>query len=110
MYNIAQEYSEMANYLNKIPAFIKNKYNIAIVIFLLFILVFDDNNIFYQYKLYREQKKLESISASLKLKINDLRKLDAELHKNKLAIEKIAREKYGMKKENETVFLVPDTK
>ena len=43
------------------------------------------------------------------LKINVLQKNITDLQKNPFNIEKIAREKYGMKKENETVFLFPDT-
>ncbi len=97
----------MLQYLNKIPSWLKNKYSIATILFLLFILFLDDNNIFNQYKLYKEKAKLEAISANYKVKIAALQKDNNALEKNPLAIEKIAREKYGMKRPDETVFVLP---
>ena len=69
------------------------------------IIVVEDYNIFYQYKLYNEQKELEKTSAEWKSKIAILKQTELELQKNPLIIEKIAREKYGLKKPNEVVFL-----
>jgi cell division protein DivIC len=100
----------MSSIINKIPAWLRNKYTIAITVFLLFLVILDDNNIFYQYKLFKEQRKLQATTNDLKLKIKDLQKMTADLQKDPLTIEKIAREKYGMKKQNETVFLFPETK
>jgi cell division protein DivIC len=96
--------------LNKIPSWLKNKYILATMLFLLFIIFLDDNNVFYQYKLYKEQKKLAAITTNLQEKIKDAKAEDNKLQKNPLTIEKIAREKYGMRKENEVVFLFPETK
>ncbi len=96
--------------LNKIPSWLKNKYILATLLFLLFIIFLDDNNVFYQYKLYKEQKKLAATTTNLQQKIKEAKAEDSKLQKNPLTIEKIAREKYGMKKENEVVFLFPETK
>lgn len=98
----------MAKIFHKIPSWLSNKYSLAIVLFLLFMLLLDDNNVFRQFKLYKEEKKLEAATIDLKLKIKDLQKTTSDLQKNPFTIEKIAREKYGMKKEKETVFLLPD--
>ncbi len=95
----------IARYISKLPRWAKNKYAIATFVFLLFIIVLNDNNIFYQYKLYNEQKELEKTSAEWKSKIAVLKQTELELQKNPLIIEKIAREKYGLKKPNEVVFL-----
>ncbi len=100
----------MNDYFSKIPSWIKNKYFIVTATFVIFMLFLDDRNIFNQYKYYKERRELQLTSNELKLKINELRKINVELQKNPIAIEKIAREKYGMKKQNETVFLFPDTK
>jgi cell division protein FtsB len=100
----------MSNFLYKIPSWLRNKFIIATLFFILFMVILDDNNIFYQYKLYKEQNKLTATSKDIKLKIKDLQKMNDDLQKNPLTIEKIAREKYGMKRPNETVFLLSDTK
>ncbi len=97
----------MKEIFGKIPNWMKNKYFIAIAIFLLFMIFLDNNNIFYQFKLRKEKQKLENISADLRVKIADLQKINKDLEKNPLAIEKIAREKYGMKRTEETVFILP---
>jgi cell division protein DivIC len=100
----------MNDFFSKIPSWIKNKYFIVTTTFVIFMLFLDNQNIFNQYKLRKEQQQLQHTSDEIGLKINELRKINAELQKNPIAIEKIAREKYGMKKQNETVFLFPETK
>jgi cell division protein DivIC len=92
---------------DKIPSWLKNKYVIALSVFLMFMIFLDNNNVFYQYRLSKEQKKLEGISTDLRVKIAALKKINMDLEKNPLAIEKIAREKYGMKRADETVFILP---
>jgi cell division protein DivIC len=100
----------MNDFIARIPNWIKNKYFIVTAIFVIFMLFLDDSTIFYQLKLRKEQQNLQYTSTELKLKIKELQKINTELQKNPIAIEKIAREKYGMKKQNETVFLFPETK
>jgi cell division protein DivIC len=97
----------MKEVLQRIPNWMKNKYSIATAIFLLFMIFLDNNNVFYQFKLRKEKQKLEGISADLRVKIADLKKINTDLDKNPLTIEKIAREKYGMKRDGETIFILP---
>lgn len=100
----------MKNIINKIPNWLKSKYAIATLVFLVFILFLNNDNLYYQYKLYQEQKQIEKTGKELKTKIDALKAMNEQLQKNPLTIEKLAREKYGMKKQNEIVFLFPQTK
>ena len=85
-----------------------NRYVFATLAFLLIILFFDQFNIREQIKLHRELKQQEE-------EIEQLEK-DIALYKDSLymvtedrdAMEKIAREKYFMKRDNETVYRVND--
>ena len=94
----------------KIPNWLKNRYAITILVFLIFLLFFDQNNILTQYS-YREQlNKLESEKEYFNQEITRTRKELEELTKNPATLEKFAREKYYMKKENEEVFVFTDKK
>ncbi|MDF1672618.1 MAG: septum formation initiator family protein [Vicingaceae bacterium] len=96
--------------LQKIPNWLKNKYAITILVFLIFLLFFDQNNILTQYS-YRDQlDKLETEKEYFNQEITKTRKELEELTKNPATLEKFAREKYYMKKENEEVFVFTDKK
>lgn len=96
--------------LKKIPNWVKNKYAITILVFLIFLLFFDQNNILTQYG-YRDQlNKLEAEKEYFNQEITKTRKELEELTKNPATLEKFAREKYYMKKENEEVFVFTDKK
>lgn len=92
--------------VQKTIPYIKNKYTIAILAFLIWMLFFDRNSMITQYELtstlngYDDQKEYylselnkDSISLSV-------------LEHDKAALEKFAREKYLMKKDNEDVYLI----
>ena len=84
----------------------KNKYFIVALAFIVWMLFFDKNDLISQYE-YRQQvntlkeerdfynKETEKVSKDLDELTSDLQKL-----------EKFAREKYLMKKENEDVFVI----
>ena len=83
----------------------QHKYLITIVIFLIIIIFLDENNL-----LRRAQHKYEI--SELKSEIERYReqyehdtKMLEELSNNPEALEKIAREKYLMKKPNEDIFI-----
>ena len=92
----------------QIPAWLRNKYLIAFGVFAAVMLFFDKNDIFTQ----RERKgQLNDLQQS-KQYYNDLisseRKELQLLKSNPGTIEKYAREKYLMKKDDEDLFLVPE--
>lgn len=84
---------------------IKNKYFLTTIAILVWVLFFDKNDLFTQrdmvQKLRKLQKEKEYYTAEIE---NNKRELN-ELQTNKKSLEKFAREKYLMKKDNEDVFV-----
>jgi cell division protein FtsB len=92
--------------MNRILSLLKNKYFLATLAFVVWMLFFDKNDVLSQHEYSTEVKDLqlkkdfyEKETASVK---KDLKELDSNLN----SAEKFAREKYFMKKDNEDVFVV----
>ncbi len=89
-----------------IPSWLKNKYLIAFGVFAAIILFFDKNDLFIQ---HQRTSELNSLLQSKKYYTDEISKEKATLEKlryNPASMEKIAREKYFMKKDNEDLFIV----
>jgi cell division protein DivIC len=88
-----------------IPIF-TNKYLITGVAFIVWITVFDRNNIMNQLDLYRTLKDLHHQKEYYLSEIKKDRQAATELKTNLKNLEKFAREKYLMKKDGEDVYLI----
>ncbi|PZX60813.1 FtsB family cell division protein [Hydrotalea sandarakina] len=90
----------------KIPAIFYNKYILSIAFFVVWMLFFDQRDVFYVWQQKHQLKELLQKKAyyenEIKMAQSDLN----NLQNNPAAIEKFAREKYLMKKPNEDVFVV----
>jgi cell division protein DivIC len=92
-------------FLSHIPAFIKNKYFLTMAGLLVWMFFFDRNDFSSQMDRHSKLKELKSNTAYYENKIEAAK---TELEKRKTdpsAYERIAREKYYMKKDNEDLFL-----
>lgn len=90
----------------RIPPLLKNKYILTTIGFIFWLLFFDRHDIISQYKLRRQLHKLEEQKAFyLKEIAKDTKNLN-ELLTNPKTLEKFAREKYLMKKDNEDIFII----
>lgn len=87
---------------------LKNKYVIAIVAFIVWILFFDRNDLFTQWERKTELNKLETSKEYYQGEITSIKKELVDLDGNPEILEKIAREKFFLKKVNEDVFIVED--
>ena len=85
-----------------------NKYWFVTIAFLHIIIFFDENNMIKHFQNQREIAVLKSEIEELKEELEVLSHKSAELHKDIEIMEKVAREKYGMHKEGEEVFIVED--
>ena len=94
--------------LNHIPAFLKNKYFICLAAFCVIILFLDKNDFFTQNGRIKELKELQQSKKYYTTQIAAERKELEALKTNPAAVEKLAREKYLMKRDNEELFLVPE--
>ncbi len=92
----------------KLLPHLKNKYVIAIIAFIVWMMFFDRNNFINQIRLVNTLSGLEQ---QMEFYQREIRKDSAELHKLKTdtaSLEKFAREKYLMKKEDEDIYLIID--
>ena len=85
-----------------------NKYWFITITFLLIIVFFDENNLIKHFQNQREIAILKSEIQELKEELEVLTYKSSELHKDIEIMEKVAREKYGMHKDGEEVFIVED--
>jgi len=88
---------------------ISNKYLLALTGFVLLMLFFDHNDVFTQWERRKNLKALETKKKFFQDEITKTQKELKDLQQNPAALEKYAREKYILKKDNEDVFLVEDS-
>lgn len=92
--------------IDKIPNYLKNKYLIAIVLFIVWITFFDNFNLIKQSKIKKDINQLEE---NKKFYIQEITKDSAEYYdllNDAEKREKFAREKFLMKKEDEDVYII----
>lgn len=94
------------NYKDKIPAVIRNKYILTIIIFFIWILLFDSNNLITRYKDMRELHKLKTDREYFTKRIEIDRKKLHELKTDNRNLEKFAREQFHMKKPDEDLYII----
>ena len=90
----------------RLPKYTKNFYFIFTALFLIWMLFVDANDFVTQYKLNQQRKNLENEKAYYQDKIAEVRNEREELLSNDKLLEKLAREKYLMKKPGEDLFIV----
>ena len=90
---------------NRWIALLASSYFLVSMSFIIWMAFFDTNSLLIHRELQQEIDKLEEQRAFLKKEIEKDKKLLKELNDPK-ALEKYAREKYYMKKDNEEVFLI----
>lgn len=84
----------------------KNKYFIASLAFVIWMLFFDRNDVISQYDYRTQVKKLEQEKEFYTKEIATVEKDLEELTTDKSKLEKFARERYLMKRDNEDVFVI----
>ncbi len=94
--------------LTHIPAWLKNKYLIAIAVFAVIMLFLDKNDLYTQVARNKELKDLQQSKKHYTQEISELKAIKTNLEKDPRTIEKYARENYFMKKDNEDVFIIPE--
>jgi len=93
-------------YSDKIPQAFRNKYILTVIIFLIWILLFDSNNLIARYKEMKELHKLKTDREYYKNRIESDRQKLHELKTDNHNLEKFAREQYRMKKPDEDLYII----
>lgn len=89
---------------------LKNKYVLTLIIFFLWILLFDRNNLIERHRSLKNLHKLEKQKESYIERIRKDNKQFDELRSSDENLEKFAREQYFMKKKDEVIFIIEEEK
>lgn len=93
-------------FVDKIPPVFRNKFLLSTIIFLIWLLLFDSNNLIARYKEMKDLHKLRSDKEYYTNRISlDKQKLH-ELKTDNHNLEKFAREQYHMKKPDEDLYII----
>ena len=88
----------------------RNKYFLVTLAFVVYMIFFDKNDLFSQYQYYEQVSKLKTERDFYLKQTAQVNKDLDELTTNPQKLEKFARERYLMKKDNEDVFLIVQPK
>ena len=92
--------------IDKIPPFLRNKYLLTIIIFVLWIVLLDSNNLISQHKEMKNLKKLRAEREYYVQRIEEDKRKLIELKTDDQNLEKFAREQYRMKKPDEDLYII----
>jgi len=92
--------------LKRIPSYLRNKFILATIGFVVWMLFFDRNDVFTQAQRRGELNQLKRSKEFFEKQIAENRKFSNDLQFNASAIEKYARERYMMKRDNEELFII----
>ena len=87
---------------------IRNKYLLSLSLFVAWVFFFDSRDVFSQLEKRAELNSLLETKSFYEQEIALAKKQLSDIQSNTAALEKIAREKYKMKKNNEDLFIVEE--
>lgn len=85
---------------------LKNKYYITLIAFFVWMMFFDKNDFISQVKLRAQVYRMEQKKKFYTDKIQQINQQKQQLFASSALLEKFAREKYYMKKDNEDVYVI----
>lgn len=94
--------------LSRLSRFLTNKFLLASLGFLAVMFFLDKNDIISTIERRKELSNLEQSKEHYLQELQELRKIKSDLETDPVIIEKLAREKYLMKRDNEDIFLTED--
>ena len=93
-------------FIEKIPPVLRNKYVLTLIIFAVWILLLDSNNLISRWKEMRNLKKLKAEKEYYVQRIEEDKRKLHELKTSDRNLEKYAREQYRMKKPDEDLYII----
>ncbi|TMI93911.1 MAG: septum formation initiator family protein [Bacteroidetes bacterium] len=93
--------------LNQLPPLLRNKFFIAFSAFTVWMLFFDERDVFTMSHHRQELRELQKSKKYYTEQINKEKEVLENLKNNPAMLEKYAREKYYMKRDKEDLFLIP---
>ncbi|WP_322970498.1 septum formation initiator family protein [Faecalibacter sp. LW9] len=101
----SEKYIKFAPYLKWLN-YIFNRYVIMSVCFIIWMIFFDQNSLFTHLELDKQIKNLEADESYFRENLEAENKKLKILTENPAEIERIAREKFFLKKDNEDIFII----
>ena len=92
--------------MEKVLNYLNNFYIIVLLVFIIWMLFFDSNDLITQFSKKAKIEELKRQREYYSEKIGEIQSDIEELRTNEATLEKFAREKYLMKKDNEDVYIV----
>ncbi|POY38528.1 septum formation initiator [Solitalea longa] len=92
--------------MQKALSIIKNKYYLALILFFVWMLFLDRNDFISQYEYRQKLSQIRKDQDYYKEEIIKVKKDVKELSTDPAQLEKFAREKYLMKRDNEDIFVI----
>lgn len=92
--------------MNKFFGIIRNKYYLTLIVFFIWMLFLDRNDFISQYSYRSTLRQLEKDKLYYMEEIEKVKADLDELSTNQVKLEKFAREKYLMKRDNEDIFVI----
>lgn len=92
--------------LKKIKHLLSNRFTIILLVFVVWMAFFDQNNMMRQANLSKELNEARQKEEYYKNEIKNDSLAVIELQTNPKAVEKYGRENFNMKKDDETIFLI----
>jgi cell division protein DivIC len=99
---------KLIDFYTGLPAFIKNKYFVSITLFLIWMLFIDDYNMVFQWQKSRELEAIKEKKEYYEKEIQQVNQDRKDLFSSKANLEKYAREKYLMKRDDEDIFIIEE--
>jgi cell division protein DivIC len=96
------------DFVKKIPSWLKSKYTLTFLAFVVWIIFFDHNDFFVQTERTAELRQLEKGKAYYAAQIEEIKKELSGLKNDPASLEKAARERFMMKKDNEDLFIIEE--
>ncbi|SHI69922.1 Septum formation initiator [Hymenobacter daecheongensis DSM 21074] len=97
---------QLLQLFERVPRFLRSFYFLTTLGFLVWMFVFDSNDLFKQYDMYAKWRELQGEKEYYLKNIDLVKKDRAELLSSPELLEKFAREKYIMKRPGEDVFML----
>lgn len=98
--------SKLVIQMKNIISIIKNKYLLTVIGLSIWVIFFDRNDLKTELELRREVMQLEEERNYFAREIHSITSDIKELYTNPKTLEKFAREKYLMKRDNEEIFVI----
>lgn len=99
-------YPRIKHFFKKVRFYLVNKYTFVLLFFFVYLIFFDEHNLFKRYKTAQEIKRLEIEYQYYLNEIETNRNKIYQLNHDTAFLERFTREQYYMKKDNEDVFIL----